>query len=78
MRKIRLVWDFHGTDSKGTAEHHVRHLEEFMKREKIECLRTVVLSGNEDFHHSACMTISEEDVPLVRDALKPHRAFVVE
>ena len=77
MKKIRLVWDFHGEDAEGKAAHHVRHLEEFMNREKIEFLRTVVLSGNEG-HHSACMTVNEKDVKVVRDALKPHRAFVVE
>jgi hypothetical protein len=41
-RKIRLIWDFHGADSKGTAEHHVKHLEQFMEREKLEMLRTAV------------------------------------
>lgn len=76
-RKIRLIWDFHGGDSKGTAEHHVRHLLEFMKREKLEVLRTAVYS-NADFHHMATLTINEKDVRLIRDTLKPHRAVIVE
>jgi hypothetical protein len=76
-RKIRLIWDFHGQDSKGTAEHHVIHLKEFMERENFELLRTAVLS-NADIHHMACMTVQEKDIPVLRDALKPHRAVVVE
>lgn len=76
-RKIRLVWDFHGADSKGTAEHHVKHLVQFMDREQLETLRTFVDSANED-HHMACLTVNEKDVIILRDALKPHRAFIVE
>jgi hypothetical protein len=76
-RKIRLIWDFHGADSKGTAEHHVKHLEQFMEREKLEMLRTAVFS-NADIHHMACMTVNEKDVRVIRDTLKPHRAVVVE
>jgi hypothetical protein len=76
-RKIRLIWDFHGADSKGTAEHHVKHLEQFMEREKLEMLRTAVYS-NADIHHMACMTVNEKDVRGIRDTLKPHRAVVVE
>ncbi|MEZ4923633.1 MAG: hypothetical protein R2780_10720 [Crocinitomicaceae bacterium] len=76
-RKIRLIWDFHGADSKGTAEHHVRHLLEFMQRENLEVLRTGIFS-NADFHCMATMTVNEKDVRLLRDTLRPHRAVVVE
>lgn len=76
-RKIRLIWDFNGVDSEGTAEHHVKHLIQFMEREELECLRTAVFSAN-DMHHMACMTVCEKDVKIIRDTLKPHRAFVVE
>ncbi|UKN01875.1 hypothetical protein K6119_19310 [Paracrocinitomix mangrovi] len=76
-RKIRLIWDFHGGDAEKTAQHHVRHLEEFMQREELECLRTTVLS-NADYHFMACMTVNEKDVMILRDSLKPHRAVVVE
>ena len=75
-RKIKLIWDFHGGDAQKTAEHHVRHLEEFMLREKIEMIRTGVESF-EDWHQMACLVVHEKDIPVLRDALKPHRAFVV-
>ncbi len=76
-RKIRLIWDFHGGDSQGTAEHHVRHLNQFMEREKIEIIRSFVDSADV-FHHMACLTVNEKDVIVLRDALKPNRALVVE
>jgi hypothetical protein len=76
-RKIRLIWDFHGTDSKGTAEHHVKHLIQFMEREELETLRTAVMSANEG-HHMACLTVNEKDVRILRDTLKPNRALIVE
>ena len=76
-RKIKLVWDFHGDDAQKTAEHHVRHLDQFMEREKIELIKTAV-ETTMDFHHMATMTVNEKDVIVLRDALQPHRAFVVE
>ncbi|MEX1001899.1 MAG: hypothetical protein WDZ35_07280 [Crocinitomicaceae bacterium] len=77
MKKIRLIWDFHGEDSKGTAAHHIKHLEQFMEREALELIRTAVYSAA-DQHHMACLTVHEKDVLIIRDALKPHRAVVVE
>lgn len=76
-RKIKLVWDFHGDDAKKTAEHHVRHLEQFMSREKLDMIKTSV-ENFEDWHFMACLMVHEKDVLIIRDALKPHRAFVVE
>jgi len=76
-RKIRLIWDFHGGDSQGTAEHHVRHLKQFMERENIDCHRFFVDSAD-DLHNMACMTVNEKDVVILRDSLKPNRALVVE
>ena len=75
-REITLIWDFHGGDSLKTAEHHVKHLEEFMSREKFEFVRTFTQS-NADNHCMACMTVHEKDVFTLRDALKPPRAVVL-
>lgn len=74
-REITLIWDFHGGDAKGMAEHHVRHLNEFMTREGLESIRSFTQS-NADFHFMACLSVHEKDVFVVRDALKPHRAVV--
>ena len=76
-RKIRLIWDFHGGDAQGTAEHHLKHIVQFMEREKLETLRTSVQSANEE-HFMACLTVNEKDVIILRDTLKPNRALVVE
>ena len=59
-REITLIWDFHGGDAEKTAEHHVKHLEEFMTREKFELIRAFTQSnGNE--HCMAAMTVHEKD-----------------
>ncbi|MBD3638611.1 MAG: hypothetical protein HUJ25_14755 [Crocinitomicaceae bacterium] len=75
-REITLIWDFHGGDSQGKAEHHVKHLDEFMEREKIEKVRSFTQS-NADHHCMACLTVFEKDVFTLRDTLKPNRAVVV-
>lgn len=74
-REITLIWDFHGGDAQKTAEHHVRHLEEFMVREKFE-MHAAFTQSNADEHFMACLTVSEKDVFTLRDALKPERAVV--
>ena len=74
-REITLIWDFHGGDAQGTADHHVKHLQEFMEREKIEFIGTFTQS-NADLHCMACLTVHEKDVITLRDALKPNRAVV--
>lgn len=76
-REITLIWDFHGGDAQETAKHHVRHLEQFMARENYEMIRGFTQS-NADTHCMACMTVWEKDVFTLRDALKPHRAVVVD
>jgi len=76
-KKIKLIWDFHGQDGKGTADHHVIHLNQFMQKEALDFL-DIGVNSEDEFHTMAFMTINESDVIKVRDALKPHRAFVVE
>jgi hypothetical protein len=74
-RKIRLIWDFYGETAEGTAQHHVIHLKEFMEREKLEFFNEGTVS-KADLHSSAYMTVQEKDVKIIRDALRPNRAFV--
>ena len=74
-REITLIWDFHGGDAQGKAEHHVKHLEQFMQREGFEMIKGFIQS-NADMHCMACMTIHEKDVFTLRDVLKPNRAVV--
>ncbi|MGB1102779.1 MAG: hypothetical protein ACPG21_04055 [Crocinitomicaceae bacterium] len=74
-RKIRLIWDFYGGDALKTAEHHEIHLKQFMLKEAID----YDLTGTEEsieMHAIAYMTVNEDDVQILRDALRPNRAFV--
>ncbi len=77
MRKIKLIWDFHGPDAKGIAKHHTIHLEEFLEKESIEKLTLGVESIN-DNHYIAYMVVNENNLIIVRDTLKPHRGEIYE
>lgn len=72
MSRIKLIWDFRGADAPGLAEHHVKHLEEFARREEFpdgECDCAPV----NDKHWMAWIVVPEEKMISVRDALRPHR-----
>lgn len=75
-RKIKLIWDFHGTDSLKKASRHAEHLGEFMERRQMNMLASGS-TDNGEFHAMAFLTVEEKDVKTLRDILKPHRAFVV-
>lgn len=75
-RDIKLIWDFKGEDAQKTAEHHVIHLKEFDNKEDTNATDFGVAEIN-PLHHIAFMTVKEEIVFTVRDALLPHRAEVV-
>lgn len=72
MRKLKLIWDFKGPDAARTAAHHLIHLDEYVASEKVASLATGVETIS-DKHHIAFIALKEEDMPAVRDALKPHR-----
>ncbi len=76
MEKIRVIWDFYGPQSKGTAEHHVIHLKEFMLKENLEFFESDIALTDEN-HCMAYLDVNKSDVYTVRDSLKPHRAFVL-
>ena len=71
-RRLKLIWDFKGPQSAKTAAHHLIHLDEYVVREKIECLASGTEKINEH-HHIAYIAIDEKNMPPVRDILKPHR-----
>ncbi|WP_027419346.1 hypothetical protein [Crocinitomix catalasitica] len=75
-RNIQLIWDFYGETAEKTADHHTKHLVEFMTREKLEYSDKGIRS-NADLHCMAYLNVKESDVKVLRDSLKPHRAFVV-
>jgi hypothetical protein len=71
-RKIKLIWDFRGPDSKGIAEHHKIHLGEYGERAKLSFYE-VGFEAMNDQYHIAYITVEEKDMKLLRDALRPHR-----
>lgn len=75
MKKIKLIWDFYGPDAVETAKHHAIHLKEFSEKEEIinygcdfEALKEYTI---------AYLIVDENNMILVRDALKPHRGELV-
>jgi hypothetical protein len=76
-RKIKLIWDFRGPASAKTAEHHEIHLKEYIIIEKI----LINITGFEiinDMYSIAFMVVTDNEMKLVRDALKPHRGELYE
>lgn len=76
-RKIKLIWDFKGPTAKQTAEHHKIHLKEYAQNEKL----TLQIVGTEtinEMHSIAFLVVTEIQMKIVRDALKPHRGQLYE
>ncbi|EDP96002.1 hypothetical protein KAOT1_07533 [Kordia algicida OT-1] len=72
MAKVKLIWDFRGPAAKRTAEHHCIHLNDFTKMENIES-ESIKVEEFSEMHVCATMIIHENDVPFMREKLKPHR-----
>jgi len=75
MRKLKLIWDFHGPDALKIAEHHEKHLKEYISSEKLN----IPITGFEclsDSHSIAFLVVDEDQMKPIRDALKPHRGQV--
>lgn len=75
MRKIKLIWDFRGPVAAKTAEHHEKHLKEYIAIEKLP-LNITGFDIINDMHATAWMVVTDEHMIIVRDALKPHRGEV--
>ncbi len=76
-RKIKLIWDFRGPVAGKTAEHHEKHLKEYIAFEKLDLYITGYQHFNE-MYSMAYMVVEEARMISIRDALKPHRAEVYE
>lgn len=74
-RKIKLIWDFRGSDSLKTAEHHCIHLKEFAALEKLN-FHKIDSQEFTEFYSIAFIIVNEVDMFIYRDALKPHRGEV--
>lgn len=70
--RIKFIWDFHGPIGKPTAEHHIKHLGEFVAAKDLQN----ILLGVEKIapnHHIAYMVVEKEMVDNLRAILKPNR-----
>lgn len=76
MKIIKLIWDFRGAHAQKTAEHHEVHLKEFAARESLK-EQTTGVETLSPMHTLAYLNVSEDEMILVRDALKPHRGVYV-
>ena len=75
--KAKLVWSFSGEGALKTAEHHLIHLKEYSKSEKVD----VIEFGTEEqteFIAIAFMIVAKNLVNDLRQSLKPHKGFLVE
>lgn len=75
-KQIKLIWDFRGSEAQPIAEHHRIHLEEFIIKEKLTLTETGVHTIS-NMYSIAYMMVSESQMPIVRDALKPHRGELI-
>jgi len=75
--KAKLVWSFSGEGALKTAEHHLIHLKEYSKLEKVEVLEFGV-EKQTDYTAIAFMIVTKDLVNDLRKSLKPHQGFLVE
>ncbi len=75
MRKIKMIWDFRGSGAEKTAQHHEIHLKEFIVAEKLP-LNITGFEVQNEMHAIAFMVVTDDNLLLVRDTLKPHRAEI--
>ena len=71
-RQIKLIWDFRGSASAKTAEHHLIHLKEYIAIEQLPLKNTGFEIINE-MHAIAFIVVTDEHMIQLRDTLKPHR-----
>ena len=76
MQKVKLIWDFNGLEAHKTSEHFKIHLIEFLNSHEILDFITKVEAINE-FHSISFLIIDEGYVKIIKNALKPNRAYFV-
>ena len=74
-RIIKLVWEFRGMDALGTAKHHIIHLDEFAKREKLSFYETDIEVFS-DMFVIAFLKTEETDAQRIYSMIKPDRGEV--
>ncbi|MBD80115.1 MAG: hypothetical protein CL840_14475 [Crocinitomicaceae bacterium] len=77
MRKLKLIWDFRSPDANKIAEHHAKHLREYVEQKEVECHGVGAQHANNSYS-IAYMIVNEQDMKPIRDALRPHRGEIYE
>ncbi len=77
LRKVKLIWDFRGSDSEERARRHGHHLEEYLEGKKLGYRMTGMKTESEDFSYSY-MIVEEDEMKSFRDALRPTRGGWIE
>lgn len=77
MNKIQLIWDFRGPDAAQTAEHHAKHLQEYVEAKNYE-LRIADFEILSESYAVATLVVYEKDMIEIRDILRPQRAVYFE
>jgi hypothetical protein len=75
MRKIKLIWDFRGPGAVKTAEHHEKHLKEYIAIQNLP-LNITGFNVISEMYATAWMVVTDDIMIPVRDALRPHRGEV--
>ncbi len=70
--KIKFIWDFYGAQGKPTAEHHAKHLGEFIEAKQLKDIPLGVEQIT-PVHHIAYMAVEKDMVDSLRAILKPNR-----
>jgi len=73
--KLKLIWDFRGSNTLQVAKHHAIHLEEFAKSEKLN-FHDVGFTQISNLYSIAFIIVDKTNMPVYRDTLKPHRGEV--
>tara|TARA_B100001093_G_scaffold483515_1_gene516095 strand:+ start:80 stop:313 length:234 start_codon:yes stop_codon:yes gene_type:complete len=76
VKKVKLIWDFRGTDTQKMAEHYNKHLVEFFESKKINLIESGFTRVSEMYNFTYAV-IDKLDVNNVKDAIKPHRALLL-
>ncbi len=74
-RKIKLIWDFFGSDHHEIAKHHAVHLKEYSEKNKVNNygISADILNDSQSIAYYIC---DESDMFDLRDHLKPKRAQI--
>jgi hypothetical protein len=72
MQRIKLIWDFRSIDGAKIAEHHVKHLDQYIFSKELTDTSASFEKISEN-HWIAYLETEKEKMIELRDALKPHR-----